>query len=274
MSLFVAALNSGSNGNCYYVGNGSEAVLVDAGLSCRETEKRMDRLGLPMSGVKAVFISHEHSDHIFGLPVLAKKYRLPIYITDRTRMNSRLPVEPSLLHHFHAFQSIAIGALSVYAFPKFHDAADPHSFVVSSPSARVGIFTDIGNTCRHVVDNFQKCHAVFLESNYDETMLTNGKYPYHLKQRISGGRGHLSNTQAYELFVNYRQPFMTHLFLSHLSRENNSPEIVQQLFDKHTGETNIIVASRYKETPVYEVKGNGINPPLRVKPAQVQLSLF
>ena len=131
MSLFITSLNSGSNGNCYYVGNETEAVLVDAGISCREIEKRMKRLGLLMEKVKAVFISHEHSDHIKGLPTLVKKYRLPVYITDATRRNGRLEFETSLINFFNAHEAINIGSLSVIAFPKFHDASDPYSFVIS-----------------------------------------------------------------------------------------------------------------------------------------------
>jgi phosphoribosyl 1,2-cyclic phosphodiesterase len=277
MSLFITSLNSGSNGNCYYVGDRQEAILVDAGLSCRETEKRMARLGLSIGSVKAIFISHEHTDHIFGLPVLSKKYQLPVYITERTRISSCMKMDPHLVHSFNAFDPIEVGSLSVHAFPKHHDAADPHSFIVSSANVRVGIFTDIGNTCNNVIDSFQKCHAVFLESNYDEGMLMNGRYPYYLKQRIRGGKGHLSNSQAFQLFTHHRSPFMSHLLLSHLSKENNTHEIVEQLFASGARDTKITVASRFHETPVYEVTANPLfsQPlPLRTQLINTQLSLF
>lgn len=275
MCLFISSLNSGSNGNCYYIGNDDEAVLIDAGLSCRETEKRMARSGLSMERVKAIFISHEHTDHIFGLPVIAKKYRLPVYITERTRLNSKLSIHPELIHPFHAFQPVSVGRLSVYAFPKHHDAADPHSFIVSSSSVRVGVFTDIGNACNNVVDSFQLCDAVFLESNYDETMLMNGRYPYHLKQRIRGGKGHLSNAQAFQLFTHHRPSFLSHLVLSHLSHENNSPEIAEALFSTQTNNTKVTVASRFKETGVFRVEGAETRRvSLPVKASTTQLSLF
>jgi phosphoribosyl 1,2-cyclic phosphodiesterase len=273
MALFVTSLNSGSNGNCYYVGTSEEAILVDAGLSCRETEKRLLRLGLSMQQVKAVFISHEHSDHIFGLEVLAKKHRLPVFITDRTRLNSSVKLHPELVNTFRAFVPVQVGSMSVYAFPKFHDAADPHSFIVSSSTTRVGIFTDIGNCCNHVEDSFSRCNAVFLESNYDEAMLMNGRYPYHLKQRIRGGKGHLSNRQALDLFLKHRNRDMSHLFLSHLSKENNRPELVEELFKPYAGSTEIVVTSRYCETPVYQVAAKQAMP-LVPKQSQVQLSLF
>src|SRR5215831_6196152 len=131
MCLYIASLNSGSNGNCYYIGNDNEAVLIDAGISCRETEKRMKRLGLPMNRVKAIFVSHEHIDHISGLPVLSKKFQLPVYITSNTLQFSGLALEQHLINSFCAYQMVKIGELSVMAFPKFHDACDPHSFIVS-----------------------------------------------------------------------------------------------------------------------------------------------
>src|SRR6266498_3260418 len=119
MSLFIASLNSGSNGNCYYIGNDNEAVLIDAGISCREIEKRMKRLGLLIEKVKAIFVSHEHSDHIFGIPVLSNKYRLPVYITSGTLKYSRLSIEKHLIIPFYAYEPVIIGQLSVNAFPKF-----------------------------------------------------------------------------------------------------------------------------------------------------------
>mgnify|MGYP001594512111 CR=1 FL=1 len=277
MSLSISSLNSGSNGNCYYISNEEEAVLVDGGISCRETEKRMRRLGLSMKKVKAIFITHEHADHIYGVASLSKKYKLPVYITSNTLEHGRLNLKENLICSFNAYQPVSIGNLSVTAFPKHHDASDPHSFIVSGNGVNIGIFTDIGLPCFHVRKNFERCHAAFLEANYDEAMLEYGDYPYHLKNRIRGGKGHLSNTQAMQLFVKHRPSFMSHLFLSHLSRHNNSPEIVARLFTKVAGKTEIIIASRHEETAVYtiqhqgaEYKADGWQPVHAVK----QLSLF
>ena len=244
MSLFIASLNSGSNGNCYYVGNEQEAILIDVGISCRETEKRMKRLGLPMGKVIAIFISHEHGDHISGVSVLAKKFNLPVYITATTLSNGRIQLEKELIKSFIAHQPIQIGNIVITAFPKIHDASDPHSFIVSSRLVTVGVFTDIGIACEHLVNYFKQCHAVFLESNYDTEMLENGNYPLHLKNRIRGGVGHLSNEQALQLFVTHRPKFLSHLILSHLSKNNNDPKLVEDLFHKLKGNTKIIVASR------------------------------
>jgi phosphoribosyl 1,2-cyclic phosphodiesterase len=251
--MFIASLNSGSNGNCYYIGNEHEAVLVDAGISCRETERRMLRLGLNIRKVKAIFVSHEHSDHISGIPVLAKKYRLPVYITPPTLTNGRLNLEEELVQSFAAFQTISIGDLNVTPFPKEHDAGNPHSFIVTCRDINVGVFTDIGIACEHVVTHFSQCHAAFLEANYDDEMLDNGGYPYHLKRRIRGGQGHLSNKQALELFTAHRPPFMSHLLLSHLSKNNNDPQLVQEIFDACAAGVYVTVASRYKESAVYQI---------------------
>src|SRR5688572_18244933 len=144
MSLFICSLNSGSNGNCYYVGNHREAVLIDAGLSCKEIEKRMKRAQLSMDKVKAVFITHEHRDHIFGLNTLSKRHQLPVFITNSTLQNSRLRVQQHLVVSFKANTPVRVGSLSVTGFPKFHDACDPHSFIIENNGVRVGVFTDIG----------------------------------------------------------------------------------------------------------------------------------
>lgn len=272
MSLSIASLNSGSNANCYYVGNHREAVLVDAGLSCREIESRMKQLSLSMDKVKALFISHEHADHITGVPGLSKKYQLPVYITDGTRRNSSIPVEDNLLRSFRHAARVEIGDLSVIPFRKSHDAADPHSFMISGHGINVGVITDIGYACKKVIKYFGQCHAAFLEANYCENMLENGSYPYHLKQRIRGDEGHLSNAQALELFQHYRSPELQLLILSHLSKNNNKPELVEKLFAPHAGTTKIVVASRYAASEVFEMKAVGVK--VKKRGNEQQLSLF
>lgn len=258
MSLFITSLNSGSNGNCYYVGNAHEAVLIDAGISCRETEKRMKRLGLSMSKVKAIFISHEHSDHISGIPVLAKKYSLPVYITPGTLIHLRLNFTDYRFINFLADEPVIIGDLAITAFVKAHDATDPHSFIISCRDITVGVFTDIGTPCERLTAHFSKCHAAILEANYDDHMLDTGGYPYFLKQRIRGGNGHLSNKQALEVFVNHRSPFMSHLLLAHLSKNNNDPDLVHQLFNTNANGVEIVIAPRHEETPVYFIGNENV----------------
>jgi phosphoribosyl 1,2-cyclic phosphodiesterase len=253
MSLSFASLNSGSNGNCYYIGNSEEAVFIDAGISCRETESRMKRLGLNMSLVKAIFVTHEHSDHINGVTQLVSKYKIPVYVSQPTLKEAGFWKIRKFVFHFTANLPVMIGGLRVTPFLKKHDACDPHSFMVSAAKTNIGVFTDIGQTCDQLIYHFKLCHAAFLESNYDEEMLEKGRYPPYLKNRIRGGSGHLSNRQALDLYMKHRPNFMSHLLLSHLSKENNTPELVESLFSSIPTDTRIIIASRYQESALYQI---------------------
>lgn len=271
MGLFVTALNSGSNGNCFYIGNKEEAVLVDAGISCRETERRMERLDLSMKKVKALFISHEHSDHIRGVRGLVKKYQLPVYSTPGTISDAHLHPGSPLKFQLTPCKPISIGNLTVTAFPKNHDAHDPQSFIIKYKDICVGVFTDIGAPCEQVIKYFKCCHAIFLETNYDIHMLAEGRYPFHLKRRITSHFGHLSNQQALELFCKHKPSFMSHLFLSHLSSENNDPALVHNLFQSHADGVEIILTSRTAEIPVYNISSQNAKA---VSREFVQLPLF
>lgn len=278
MSLYIASINSGSNGNCYYVGNQHEAVLIDAGLSCRETETRILRSGLSMNKIKAIFISHEHFDHTRGVPVISRKYRIPVYFSPATHQNCRLHMDQSLVRHFTSNVPVVIGGLSLIAFPKLHDASEPHSFTVTGNGITIGILTDIGSVCENVSSNFNQCHAAFLEANYDDEMLEKGKYPVLLKNRIRSNHGHLSNLQSLDLFTKHKSAFMSHLLLSHLSQDNNTPGLVLDLFSKHAGDTHIAVASRHQESAVYCINGEkaanrvkySVDPVLK----SIQMKLF
>ena len=253
MPLEICSLASGSNGNCYYIGNENEAVLVDVGISCREVERRMARRGLSMQRVKGIFVSHEHTDHIRGLTVLANKYQLPVFMTPGTRGACRLAIPERLLNPLADLERIDIGQIGVTGFHKYHDAAEPHSFVVSDHEVSVGVFTDIGQVCERVAHYFSQCQAAFLESNYDEGMLARGRYPHFLKNRIRSGYGHLSNAEALNLFLKHRADNLSHLLLAHLSKDNNDPKLVNELFHPHRGQSEVIVAGRFAETDVYRI---------------------
>jgi phosphoribosyl 1,2-cyclic phosphodiesterase len=227
-------------------------VLIDAGISCRETEHRILRLGLSIKTVRAIFITHEHTDHTRGAEVLSRKHRIPVYITPATHRNSRLWIDPQLLREFSSHQTITIGNLTVYPLPKNHDGIDPHSFTVSCKGFTAGVFTDIGSPCEHVIHHIGRCHAAFLEANYDEKMLEEGGYPLYLKRRIRGGNGHLSNIQALEIFTKYGSPYLKLLVLSHLSALNNHPQIVRNLFAPYANNgIRIEIASRYEESALF-----------------------
>ncbi|HSZ32960.1 MAG TPA: MBL fold metallo-hydrolase [Puia sp.] len=276
MSLSFASLNSGSNGNCYYIGNKEEAVFIDAGISCRETESRMKRLGLNMGLVKAIFITHEHSDHIQGVNQLVSKYKIPVYVTQPTLKEAGFWKIRKFVFHFSSGMPIMIGGLRVTPFLKKHDAVDPYSFMISAGKTNIGVFTDIGQICDQLIYYFKQCHVAFLESNYDEEMLEKGRYPFFLKNRIRGGNGHLSNREALDLYIKYRPSFMTHLLLSHLSKENNRPELVESLFSSIPSATRIIIASRYQESELYQIAAeeNHFKMLLPKSKSKGQLTLF
>lgn len=275
MSVHVAALASGSNGNAYYVANETEAILVDVGIHCRELERRIAKLQLSAQKIAAIFISHEHSDHICGLVAFSKKYNIPVYVTKETLRKSRLPLFPGLARHFEPGETITVGGLAVEAFSKRHDAVNPHSFVVKNGHLKVGVFTDIGSVCDNVAKYFAGCNAIFLEANYDDDMLWKGSYPFYLKRRISSDLGHLSNKQAFDLFQQYRSPELSHLILSHLSKNNNTPELVKAVFESGAGSTRITVASRYEPTGVFTVSATpdySFKLPVAPRPSQLELS--
>lgn len=274
MSLFYASLNSGSNGNCYYVGNAHEGILVDAGIPLREIEKRSRLLGIDLHAVKALFITHEHSDHIRGAYKLAKKYALPVYASAGTFHRSYFKLDE--LQHFllEHENSISIGDLEILPFSKKHDAADPLSIVVNYQNLKAGIITDVGALCENLTKHFQTCHIAILESNYDEKMLLEGKYPYYLKQRIRSGVGHLSNTEALQLVEDYRNPDLKHVVLGHISKENNRPEIVEAVFSGLTKKIRIDLASRYEATALFEINSKLEVQTKLISSASIQMQLF
>lgn len=253
MSVSIASLNSGSNGNCYYIGNQTAGVFIDAGLSCKETEIRMLRMGLSLHTIKGIFVSHEHTDHIKGIAVLSRKYQIPVYLNQTMIYNGCVNVQSDLIRKYNPHQPVVVGEFCITSFPKHHDACDPHSFIIKSGETTIGVMTDIGRICEHVVRYFNRCDAVFLEANYDEDMLNRGKYPYYLKNRIRSGKGHLSNREALELFVNHRSNSLSHILLSHLSKDNNCPDLVHDLFLEHAKGIEVSVASRFNESKVFHI---------------------
>jgi len=253
MSLNFASIASGSNGNCYYIANESDAIFIDAGISCRQTEQRMKRLGLEIENIKAIFISHEHSDHTYGATVLSKKYDIPVYISEPTFSMSKITLTDKRMMPIMANWPIQIGSLQVKAFTKMHDASDPMSFIVSNGDKTIGVLTDIGTVDPTLIENFALCQAAFLETNYDDEMLVQGRYPAFLKQRISGSHGHLSNLQAFELFQKHRHPELTHVIFSHISKDNNHPRKVIDLFSQDAVGIRMKVASRERESEVFGI---------------------
>ncbi len=250
----ICAIASGSNGNCYYVGNENEAVLIDAGISCKQIMERMDQRGLSISKVKAIFITHEHVDHIRGTRVLCKKLNIPAFFTYGTFNNAHKSSKPTHYRFVHIDQPFELGNLTIHPFAKNHDASEPCSFRIEHLGKSVGVMTDIGSACDNVIAHLKQCDAVFLESNYDETMLWNGSYPWPLKKRIASDVGHLSNVQALQLVTDHAEERLRTIFLSHLSGENNSPEIAYEAFSPLHNTYQIIKTSRHDASEVFVIE--------------------
>lgn len=251
--LEICALASGSNGNCYYIGNEHTAVLIDAGLSARQIQLRMATRNLSSRKIKAIFITHEHSDHCRGARVLSKQLQVPVYLTRKTFLAIRKAEQPKSVRWFDAGDSVELEELTIHSFLKNHDAVEACSFRISYSGKEVGVMTDIGEPCNSVKEHLAKCHAVFIESNYDEKMLMSGVYPYFLKRRVASDYGHMSNKQSFELVKNHGGDQLQTVFLSHLSGENNSPQKARDAFTPLMEKYKIVLTSRDEPTEVFSI---------------------
>lgn len=221
-----ALLGSGSRGNATLIEEGNTSLLVDCGFSVRETERRMALLGSSPERLSAILVTHEHHDHLAGVGALARKYRLPVWLTAGTEAagRKRLGELPQrLLLNCHS--DFAIDDLHLHPFPVPHDAREPCQFVFSNGDKRLGVLTDTGCSTPHIERQLDGCDALILESNHDPGMLATGPYPPALQARVGGGQGHLSNEQAAVILRSIDTSGLQHLVAAHLSEKNNTPEL-------------------------------------------------
>lgn len=254
-TIYICSLASGSNGNAYYIGTKDEAILIDCGISYRQVVNRAKSACIDLRKVKAVFITHEHSDHVRGLRVFCQNFNVDCYMTKGTALKCRtfyMPQYPAKAINYG--DVVNVGPFAVHCFEKPHDVEEPCSFRVQVADINIGVFTDIGCSCHGLVENLRECHIAFLESNYDEAMLWAGKYPQYLKQRVASDHGHLSNEQAAAIVRDVNPPHLHTIILSHLSADNNHPRIAHKAFDefKEKG-INIMHASRYEAGPLFAI---------------------
>ncbi|MCL2072928.1 MAG: MBL fold metallo-hydrolase [Marinilabiliaceae bacterium] len=257
MKLELCAIASGSNGNCYYIGTSDSAILIDAGISQRSLLFRMAEKNLNPEKIKAIFISHEHRDHINGARVISNKNKINIYMTDETWKRSIRLYRPKNFLIFQPGDVITVDNFTIHSFLKKHNAVEPCSFRIEYKDINIGIFTDLGTPCENVINQFSKCQVLFLECNYDENLLWNGRYPLFLKRRIDSEIGHLSNNQALKLIKEHRNPDLKLLFLSHLSEENNNPEIALATFEEFKNCFDIVLTNRNGVGEVYNYSISG-----------------
>ena len=221
--LSVCMLASGSRGNAIHVSDGRTTVLLDAGLSGIEIQRRMASRGLAPENLNAIVVSHEHHDHVNAVGVLARRFGLPVYINARTlQAADRLGALPRTMD-FACGAAFCIGTLRLRPFSISHDAADPVGFTVESNGRKVAIATDLGVVTAMVREHLRGAHILVLEANHDPDMLINGPYSWPLKQRIRSRLGHLSNQDTRELLKSVAHPALQHVILAHLSETNNTP---------------------------------------------------
>lgn len=226
----ISALASGSSGNCFYVENEGKAVLIDAGISCKQIVERLHSLKKNPDRIKAIFITHEHSDHIRGADVFCRQFKVPIFATKKTAQSCFLCSSRDFIKHIKNNETVKIGGMNVEAFSKSHNAADPVSYNVWN-GKKISIITDAGYGCKNVIANVSDSDFLCIESNHDEIMLEKGPYPYFLKQWIRSNEGHLSNLQSALCVLEHAPSRLKHVMLAHISKINNTSKLAMETFN-------------------------------------------
>ena len=261
----LCSIASGSSGNCIYVGHASTHLLVDAGVSGKRIEQGLADMGVHPQSISGILVTHEHSDHIQGVGILARRYGIPIYGTVETfcAMKRRAnigKVDDTLFQQVYPEESITIGEIQVTPFSVSHDAANPVAYVFEAEGHKIGMATDLGVYTECTMEKLKDSEILYLESNHDVNMLMVGKYPYCLKQRVLGEYGHLSNDDAAELLGHLYHAGLQHIVLAHLSKDCNYPELafetVKAELRMQVGEENmpnLIVAPRDIPSGMFEI---------------------
>ena len=224
-NLELCMLASGSKGNAIYVSSGSTSILIDAGLSGIEIERRLNSKGLHPEGLDAILVTHEHTDHIQGVGVLSRRFNLPVYMSSKTEKAALSQLgNVRVVNYFECGLPFMIKDLGIHPFSISHDAEDPSGFTINQNGTKIGIATDLGIATSMVKEHLKGCSLLVLEANHDEDMLINGPYPWPIKQRIKSRAGHLSNEASKNLLKELQHDRLKYVMLAHLSQTNNTPE--------------------------------------------------
>lgn len=234
LSPFVfCSFASGSSGNCYYVGWQEEGILVDVGISAKQLKMKLLQQDLTLNSIKAILVTHDHIDHVSGLEVLEKEHPIPIYahsdcLQGLVEGKATKNLDPSLFHEIDPLQPFNLMGIAIEAYPVMHDGRGAVGYHFNYEGHTLTIATDIGMLDKVVKEQILRSENIVIEANYDSEMLEKGKYPYHLKQRISGPFGHLSNEEMARFIVSAYHPGMKNIMLCHLSENNNTPQRTMQ----------------------------------------------
>lgn len=259
----MVSIASGSSGNCIYIGSDQTHILVDAGISNKRIEAGLNEIGVKGGELNGILITHEHSDHIKGLGVLARKYGIPIYSTKETieeigNMKSLGSYPDELFCPICPDVDFRVGDLDIKPFKIDHDAANPVAYRVQNGKKSVAVATDMGHYSQYIIDHLQGLDAILLESNHDVKMLEAGPYPYYLKRRILGDHGHLSNENAGRLLSCILHENLKHIFLGHLSKENNYEELAYETVRLEITEGD--TPYQASDFPITVAKRDGMSP--------------
>ena len=251
--LAVCVLASGSKGNAVYFSDGRTTILVDAGLSGKEVERRLQSRNLSPEDLDAIIVSHEHTDHIQGVGVLARRYNLPVFMNEKTRHAIPRLGKVTDLRAFECGRPFHINDIKIHPFSISHDAEDPSGFTIGLNGIKAGLATDLGVATTLVRAHLASCRLLILEANHDPDMLENGPYPWPLKQRIKGRSGHLSNEESRALLQELRHDGLEYVILAHLSEINNLPDRALRVVGQAlaAGATTLTVASQYASGEIF-----------------------
>ena len=254
----ICSLASGSKGNCLYLETGDTRVLIDVGLSLRETLLRMEAVGIDASGIHAILVTHEHIDHIRSAGSFARKFNVPVFASHLVRAKADKYFKKTVVNEFEAGAELSFRDVRIDPVPITHDSCDPVGFVVESREGRAASVTDLGIVTRLITEKLRGCRFLNLESNHDVDMLMNGPYPWELKQRIKSRHGHISNEESLALLHELAHEGLEALVMAHLSEVNNHPEHVVRSTESFLRDQNIcapciVIGDQYHSSAVMEI---------------------
>lgn len=245
MKIRFISLASGSSGNCYYLGTANTGILIDAGIGIRTIKKSLKEISISLESIQAVFVTHDHADHIKAVGHLGEKYNIPVYSTQKVHeginrsycMTEKLSTS---VRYIEKNNHVCLGDFTIRAFEVPHDGTDNVGYCIEADGKTFSFLTDLGHITSIAAEYICRANYLILEANYDEEMLKMGPYPYYLKERISGPNGHMCNTDTAEFLAEHISEKLKYIWLCHLSKDNNHPELAYKTVEWKLREKGIV----------------------------------